>query len=273
MNKRIDLSNLGGFPLEQDTLDFMQSSYRTAFAAIAKLCGSKTILYGVEVIAGNVTDGWISYLGELIPFVGGVLGTDVVITETPNVVQTTFEDGAVRDVFFTKSATCGVSGTFPFVDLVPLLSLQNTWLPGDLKQKHVDNAYIAANFDVSGYGLYAERGWRILSFAYPNTAGRVLVNLNSADTDFDAVGKLFGEKTHVLDISEMPAHGHALNTTNSGPASTGLADPARGNILGNVNTQGQEAGPANNKSIMRTGGGGAHNNVQPSYVVLTLIKL
>ena len=56
---RIDYSNLGGFPLEQDTLSFMQNSYSDAFSAMAKLCGDKVILTGVVVEAGNVSAGWV----------------------------------------------------------------------------------------------------------------------------------------------------------------------------------------------------------------------
>ena len=61
MNKQIDLLNLGGFPFEQNTLKFLQESYTGALGALAKLCGDKTILHGVEVNGSNVTAGWISY--------------------------------------------------------------------------------------------------------------------------------------------------------------------------------------------------------------------
>lgn len=123
MNKRIDLTNLGGFPLEQDTLSFMQDSYRGAFAAIAQLCGSKTILFGVQLLAGNISNGWISYNGEMIQFIGGPAAAQVVITETPGVTQAVFEDGSTRDVYFTKTATVGAVGDFPFTDLKPLSSI------------------------------------------------------------------------------------------------------------------------------------------------------
>lgn len=260
MNKRIDFTNLGGFPLEQDTLEFMQSSYRGAISALAQLTGNKVIVKGVETIGTNVTDGWIVVDGELIPFVGGNLAANVVLVDAPNVVRTTFEDGFVRDVYYTKTATCGLVGNFAFSELVPLLTLQNMWVPGDLKQKHVDNAYIASNFDGNGYGLNREKGWRILSSAYPAAAGRVLVNLDAGDADFDEVGKLKGAKTHTLTISEMPAHNHAVQEY-AGTNSSGqhITSPVVGTASGTL------SGSA--------GGGGAHNNIQPSYVVLTLIKL
>lgn len=280
MNKRIDLSNLGGFPLEQDSLQFMQESYRGAFAAIAQLCGNKTILYGVESVGGNITDGWIAYNGELIPFIGGVAAADVVITETPAAAQATFEDGTDRDVYFTKVATVGAVGDFPFTDLVPLLSLQNTWLSGDLKQKHVDNAYIAANFDGSGYGLNKEKGWRILSAAYPDAAGRVLVNRNPADADFDEVGKLKGAKTHTLTMPELPAK-NILGVDEGTAVPAGGGGMIKKSSVGastttvNVDSLGSGTQPdiLNIYSYPNLGTDTPHNNIQPSYVVLTLIKL
>jgi hypothetical protein len=253
---RIDLTQLGGFPFEQDTLKFMQDNVAGAFSGIAKLCGSKTILSGVVLAGGNVSDGWISYNGELIQFVGGVAGAQVVITESPAVDQALFEDASLKDVYFAKTATCGAVGDFPFSDLVPLLSLQNMWRPGDIKEKYCDAAFMAANYDVDGYGVNAEKGWRILSKAYPDTAGKVMVNLDPADVDFDTVGKNGGEKAHILTIPEMPAHTHTqigVNAANSGTSGTGANN-----------------GVSNTGS---TGGGAAHNNMQPYFVILKLIKL
>lgn len=251
---RIDLTNLGGFPLEQDTLKFLQDSYTAAFGALAALCGNKTILYGVLSNGTNVTSGWISYNGELIPFIGAAVGAQVVISEVGTSVA--FQDGTDRTVYFTKTASCGNVGDFPFSDLVPLISLQNIWRPGDIKERYCDAAFIAANYDNNGFGLNAEAGWRILSKAYPDTAGKVMVNIDFNDPDFNAVAKTGGEKTHVLTINEMPAHTHTqtgINAANSGTSGTGANN-----------------GTSNTGS---TGGGGAHNNMQPYYVILKLIKL
>lgn len=254
MNKRIDLTNLGGFPLEQDTLKFMQDSYDAAFQAVAKLCGDKTILSGVVVTGGNVSSGWISYNNELVPFIGGALGAQVVIAETST--SATFEDGTDHAIYFTKTATCGAVGSFPFSDLVPLLSLQNVWRPGDIKDRYCSNDYITANFDANGYGVNAEVGWRILYYEVPGTAGRVAVGYDPTDPLFQTIGNMGGEKTHTLTIAEMPAHTHSqtgVNAANSGTSGTG----------------------ANNGTSQTgsTGGGGAHNNMQPYFVILKLIKI
>lgn len=260
---RADFTNLGGFPLEQDTLKFLQESYTAALSGVAKLCGNKTILAGVEVTGGAVTDGWISYNGELIPFVGGSFGAEVVITESATAV--TFEDNTEHDVYFKKTATCGVIGEFSFSELTPLSFLQNIWMPGDIKEKYCDGAYIAANFDVNGFGLGKEKGWRILSKAIPSTAGKVFVNIDFEDPDLDEGGKTGGSKTHTLTIAEMPAHSHDVDDYASltGTYAKGkwfYADPGNGTFQGTA-------------KVKDAGGGQPHNNMQPYFVILKLIKL
>lgn len=115
MNKRIDFSNLGGLPVDQDTFAFMQSSYRDALAALANLCGDKVIVYGVETVGGNTSNGWIVVNGELMPFIGGPNSTGVVIQETS--VSLPFDDGQSRAVEFTKVAQFGTPQTFAFSEL------------------------------------------------------------------------------------------------------------------------------------------------------------
>lgn len=123
MNKAIEFGNLGGYPLDQEALQFMQQSYTGALSALAQLAGDKVILVGVEESAGMVSSGWIVLNGEIIPFIGGPVGTDVVISTLKEPVE--FFDGAIREVYSTKSATCGFSGGFPFADLKPLTTLLN----------------------------------------------------------------------------------------------------------------------------------------------------
>jgi hypothetical protein len=272
MNKQIDFSYTGGFPLDEDTLGYLQSSYTGALAAVAKLAGDKVILTGVVVTGSTVSAGWISYAGRLIPFLGGSVAAKVYIQNAGSVAM--FEDGVNKTVFFEETATCAALGDFNFSELVRLSSLQNIWLPGDLKQKYVDNAYIAANFDVSGYGLNAEIGWRILSSAVPAAAGKVLINRDAADTDFDTAGKNGGEKTHTLLGTETgtlkikakinDADGGA-ETEYQGISMNGQLIPKDGGA--NATSYGSEITVRLNNDAI------AHNNLQPYFVVLTLIKL
>lgn len=90
-------------------------------------------------------------------------------------------------------------------------------------------------------------------------AGRVLVGLDSTDTDFDSAEETGGAKTHTLTTSEIPSHTH---TTTIGVASGGSAPGALENRTptGGVNY-----------TSSSTGGGQAHNNLQP-YIVVYMWK-
>ena len=55
-------------------------------------------------------------------------------------------------------------------------------------------------------------------------AGRVPVGVSSSDTDFNAAGKMGGEKTHYLSVSEMPSHSHEGTYTDPKSETTGKPD-------------------------------------------------
>jgi len=263
MYKRIDFTNLGGNPLDQQSLELMQSSYRDVFGGLAAMIGDKVIISGVVVTGGNVSDGWITYGGEIIPFIGWPEGAGVVVQEVAT-YSPTFEDGNQHDVEFVKTATIGSPATFNFSDLSSLTTLINIWLPGDVKEKVCTNDYIAANYDTDGYGLNNEKGWRILSKVYPPSAGAVFVNRNPSDPDFDTVGKYGGEKTHTLQQSELPAFSWEQ------PVREG---PQTGSSTKCIIPDSQTGGTNDTLKIDFPGGDQEHNNMPPYFVILKLIKL
>ena len=94
-----------------------------------------------------------------------------------------------------------------------------------------------------------------LGFTWERIAnGKVLVGIDSTDTDFNIIGKTGGEKEHTLTINEMPMHGHTVNYSAS--SGTGLGVTAMGEQLSDSSS-----------IIQKTGGGQAHNNLQPYQVV------
>lgn len=94
-------------------------------------------------------------------------------------------------------------------------------------------------------------------------AGRVLVGLDSGDTDFDAVEETGGAKTHTLLAAEMPAHSHLIPDVRD--ATTG------GSTTQIAKTQDTSSTTGTLINTASTGGGGAHNNVQP-YIVVYMWK-
>ena len=97
----------------------------------------------------------------------------------------------------------------------------------------------------------------------PNLKGRVPVGRDAAQTEFDALGETGGAKTHTLTTAEMPAHTHEQVMTTQNFVG-GVYGPARGE---------DEAGPtASGHQTASTGGGGAHNNLQPYLAINFIIK-
>lgn len=102
------------------------------------------------------------------------------------------------------------------------------------------------------------------TFNIPNLKGKVVVGLNSSDTDFDTLGETGGEKTHTLTTTEMPSHSHQ-----NPHYVVGSNAPGYGNWEQNIGSGSSNAYLASAYSL-ETGGGQAHNNLQP-YIVLNYI--
>lgn len=96
---------------------------------------------------------------------------------------------------------------------------------------------------ILGYGTWIAFG-----------SGRTLVGVDTGQTEFDTVEETGGAKTHTLTTAEIPAHTHSAFDFSGGPSN--LAGGGGLNISGNTGS---------------TGGGGAHNNLQP-YITVYFFK-
>lgn len=106
------------------------------------------------------------------------------------------------------------------------------------------------------------------TFNIPDIRGRVIAGLDnqggsSADvvtaTEADSLGGEYGSEEHTLTTDEMPAHTHDVaNVVKSTPDS---------NEYG-----GADRGEAGTRTSASTGGGSAHNNMQPTIFLLVCIK-
>jgi len=108
-------------------------------------------------------------------------------------------------------------------------------------------SYLAADypelFAVTGYSF----GGSGANFNVPNLINRVVVG-SGDDYSLGATG---GESTHTLDVTEIPSHSHTIPLT----ATTLAVEPGEVTVLTPVPFFTQDTG--------NTGGGGAHNNLQP----------
>jgi microcystin-dependent protein len=106
------------------------------------------------------------------------------------------------------------------------------------------------------------------TFALPDLRGRAPLHRNT-----DVLGQAAGEEFHTLTQSEMPAHTHFAQASNS----TGDINVPTGNILGNVAAKIYKA-PSNlttirPDTITNIGGSQPHENRQPFLVVNFIIAL
>ena len=114
--------------------------------------------------------------------------------------------------------------------------------------------------------------------------GRVPVGVDLSDTDFNDAGKMGGEKTHYLNVSEMPSHSHEGTYTSPKSETTGKPDDngEYSDTKYSVHYDVAESGmryvetssgmvvpiPLNNviesiHGVYPNGGSQAHNNLQP----------
>jgi len=118
MNKA-EFLQTGGFPVDLDTLDFMQSSYTALQKMALALAGDKPcIVTGCVTTGPTVSEGWVIVEGELLPFATQTLGTNVKVIE--DVEQLTFEDGNLKYSYKRRKVEFSLSGTIPWTDFVRL---------------------------------------------------------------------------------------------------------------------------------------------------------
>lgn len=96
-------------------------------------------------------------------------------------------------------------------------------------------------------------------------AGRVLIGFDSSQTEFNKVLKTGGEKTHKLTVNEMPPHAHEVNVAIDGGSNAGNRDRLM------LNGWGASRWWSGTTQNLNTGGGEAHNNLQP-YIVVYMFK-
>jgi microcystin-dependent protein len=100
------------------------------------------------------------------------------------------------------------------------------------------------------------------TFNLPDLKGRVPTGFDSGQTEFDAMGETGGAKTHTLTTNEIPSHSHTTEGVTAGAAPN--------NYIGQSALGAEQNG--NDSSVGSTGGGAAHNNLQPYFTLRFIIR-
>lgn len=110
-----------------------------------------------------------------------------------------------------------------------------------------------------------------------NMGGSAANRITSAAVSIDGatLGASGGAQTHTLNSSQMPSHSHTQNAHSHEPQTFFNAAPGGTSVtgIGNTTYAGSAiAAAANTATNQNTGGGGAHNNVQPTIIMNQIIK-
>jgi hypothetical protein len=110
----LNFNQPGGFPIDSNTLDFMQKAYEL-FNGFGSLAGDLSIISGCTVTGNSVSDGLVYINGELLPFKAGIQAPSVIIVSSQQ--NQVFEDGNSKPVEFIRYATFGVSSnSYPWAN-------------------------------------------------------------------------------------------------------------------------------------------------------------
>jgi microcystin-dependent protein len=127
------------------------------------------------------------------------------------------------------------------------------------------------------------------TFNLPNFTGRIPVCIDNSQIEFNTLGQVGGEKTHTLTTGEMPSHNHSVTDSGHAHTQTTINDDfnnTSGNYGGNyakpsyppsdgagsITWTNTINSSTTGISINNSGGGLAHNNLQPYIVTNYIIK-
>ena len=150
-------------------------------------------------------------------------------------------------------------------DLIAFISPLISAIQYQVITLHVTQEYIDNNFDMApgatkGLGINLMTGYAIVNGNNGTINKDGMVGIAYGEV-YNVIGQYGGEKTHILTVPEIPPHSHSFSAS------------AAGESGGGAPTTGDANEPAGSFGMTNTGGGLAHNNMQPYLVELQVMKL
>ena len=264
MNKQ-NFNQSGGFPLQTETLAEMQTAYEL-FNNLGSLAGNFSIIKGCEITGSTVANGVVYIDGELLPFQGGNLGTNVIIVET--YITQEFQDGTDKVVIVKRYATFGIDSiSYPWANFKkPKTTIELTEQKEDktavalllnriiaLEARPISNVPIGmiAIWDLPAVQIPI--GW----IEYLPLRGRSPIGLDPNDVDLDGLNTPYGSKTAELDLENMFPHDHDVGL-DPRDLSAGT-DGSRESLVG---------GPTNPNNVKTTKTGGLPNGTAKPFSIM-----
>lgn len=238
--------NNGSFPLDCETLDYLQTN-RAMAEMLGAIAGDKIILSGCAV-SGNTRSAGYVFLkttdypqGEVLYFEGGT-GANLCVSKQS--IGVTASATPYPNAYTERKLVAGQgTETYAWADFAPLTDKTNRQLRQELTAlqtavnglsavpvgcimmwsgatapenwhlcdgTHFNSANYPALYAVIGhtYGGYAED-----DFCIPDMRGRYVAGKGA--NDYNSLGAKGGANSVVLTTDEMPSHTHLLGTLNS----------------------------------------------------------
>lgn len=268
MRLNIEFLQTGGVPLTNDLMDHIMEAIKL-YDALGELAGHLTIIAGGELVAGStttVTPGVVAVNGELLPFEGGLISTNVFVHEEQ--ISKVFQDQTSKVLI--KKRTVKFGNALPpnsfawseFVKLKTIKEIQQIAYAAATQAQVTDLENRIQHLELLTAPMKKVRvfftgniadipaGWEIDQ----TMAGYVPIGVDPGDARFNEPGKKYGEKDHFLTINEMPAHSHNM------PNQIIIQSTGKSNS----DAFHRVDGAYTNRQTDNRGGNQAHNNIQPS---------